>query len=87
MRAFIERAGSFAEDLVAFIIEQKRLRNLSDIETVFGLALANINLRNAYGSPQGKESARDFTPEKRAALLEEFDDVCAGAQDYYDANA
>lgn len=83
MRDFIRRAGSFTEDLVAFVVEQKRLRNLSDVETVFGLALANINLRNAYGSPQGEEH---FTVEKRTALLEEFDEICAGAQDYYDAN-
>ncbi len=82
-RDFIHRAGSFTEDLVAFVVEQKKLRNLSDMETVFGLALANINLRNAYGSQQGDEA---FTPEKRDALLEEFDEICAGAQDYYDAN-
>lgn len=83
-RDFIRRAGAFAEDLVAFIVEQKKLRQLGDTETVFALALCNINLRNAYGSPQNE---KDFTPEKRASLLDEFDEICAGAQDYYDANA
>jgi hypothetical protein len=83
-RDFIKRAGSFTEDLVAFIVEQKKLRQLGDTETVFAIALANINLRNTYGSPQDES---DFTPEKRERLLDEFDEICAGAQDYYDANA
>jgi hypothetical protein len=84
---FITRAGSFCEDLIAFVVEQKKLRELSDIETVFGIALATIQLRIAYGQPQNAEEAKTMTPEKKAALLEEFDSICIGAQDFYDANA
>ncbi len=83
MRDFIRRAGSFTEDLVAFVVEQKQLRNLSDVETVFGLALATINLRNAYGTAQGEETVTD---EKREAYLSEFDEVCFGAQEFFEAN-
>ena len=81
---FIRRSGSFTEDLVAFVVEQKRLRMLDDTETVFALALANINLRNAYGSPQNGET---LSAGRQAELLAEFDEICRGAQDYYDANA
>ena len=81
---FIQRAGSFTEDLVAFVVEQKKMRELSDREVVFALALTNINLRNAYGSPQGGE--KDVAPERREALLKEFDEVCWGAQQFWDAN-
>jgi len=84
MRDFIQRAGSFTEDLVAFVVEQKQLRSLSNIETVFAVALATINLRNAYGSEQDEQP---MTPEKRDAYLEEFDDICVGAQAFFDANS
>ncbi len=82
-KAFISRAASFTDDLVAFIVQQKKLRSLTDVETVFGIALANINLRNAYGSPQGKEK---LTAHKQQTLLEEFDEVCWSAQQYWDAH-
>jgi len=81
---FIRSAGMFTEDLIAFIVEQRRARNLSDEETVFSVALASINLRNAYGSPQGAE--KKLTTEQCAALLERFDEICWGAQQYYNAN-
>jgi len=81
---FIKRSGGFAEDLIAFIIEQKMMRQLSDRETVFALALTNINLRHAYGSTQGNEDK--VTPERREALLKEFDEVCWGAQQFWEAN-
>jgi len=84
LKSFVERAGAFTEDLVGFVVEQKKKRDLTDMETVFALALANINLRNAYGSSQNEP---DFTPEKGEQLLEEFDEICRGAQDYFDANA
>ena len=81
---FIQRAGGFTEDLVAFIVEQKKMRELSDREAVFAIALTNINLRHAYGSPQGGE--KDITPERREALLKEFDEICWGAQQFWEAN-
>lgn len=84
MSDFVKRSCSFTEDLVAFFIEQKKMRSLSDIEAVFGLALATINLRNTYGSAQGGE--KPFTEEQAKAMLDEFDAICGGAQDYYDAN-
>jgi hypothetical protein len=82
---FIRRAGAFTEDLVAFIVEQKKTRNLSDEETIFAVALANINLRVAFGSPQGRE--KSLTSEDKDALLSRFDEICWGAQQYYDANS
>ena len=84
MEDFVKRAGTFTEDLIAFISQQKKLRSLSDIETIFGLALACINLRTAYGSPQGREKA--LTEHQREKLLGEFDEVCYGAQQYFDAH-
>jgi len=81
---FVRAAATFTEDLIAFIVEQRKARNLSDEETVFGIALATINLRNAYGSPQGAEKA--LTAEQRTAMLERFDEICWGAQQYFDAN-
>lgn len=84
-KEFIQRAGNFTEDLVAFIVEQKHMRSLSDKEAIFSIALANINLRNAYGQSQGKE--KDITPARRNQLLKEFDEICWGAQQYWDANA
>jgi hypothetical protein len=84
MQDFIKRAGGFTEDLVAFIIEQKLKRGLSDRETVFGIALTNINLRHAYGSPQA--DSEKITPERRKELLTEFDEVCWGAQIFWEAN-
>jgi len=70
---FIKRAGAFTEDLVAYIIDERKRRNLTDNETIFGLALANINLRNDYGGEKGE-------------LLSEFDAVCYQAQQYWDSN-
>jgi len=75
---FIRRAGSFTEDLVAFIMEQRKKRDLTNIETIFAVALANINLREDYGGAPGNP-----TQEQQLA---EFDAICFGAQEYYDAN-
>jgi hypothetical protein len=83
-KSFMQRAGSFTEDLIAFIVEQKNMRDLDDVATIFGLALANINLRNAYGKPRGAKEKT--TPEEQEARWAEFDAVCMGAQEYYDAN-
>ena len=81
---FIERAGAFTEDLIGFVMEQKQMRGLSDVETIFALALSTINFRHAYGSKQGNEE--EPTPEKRKKLLKEFDAICYGAQQYWDAH-
>jgi hypothetical protein len=81
---FVKRAGSFTEDMVAFVVEQRKLRDLSDYETIFGLALMSINFRHAYGSPQGTE--KGLSAEERQKLLDTFDEICWGAQQYWDAN-
>ena len=81
---FVKRAGSFTEDLIAFVVEQKRRRELSDFETIFGIALMTINFRSAYGSRQGTE--KEPSQEDRQKLLDTFDEVCWGAQQYWDAN-
>lgn len=84
LEEFQKRAGHFTEDLVAFIMEQRSVRGLSDIETIFGLALTNINLRHAYGSPQGSEAKLD--EEEQTILLAKFDGICWSAQQYWDAH-
>ena len=81
---FINRAGSFTEDLVAFVIDQRKKRELSDFETIFGIALMTINFRSAYGSKQGNE--KEPSKEDRQKLLDTFDEICWGAQQYWDAN-
>lgn len=83
---FIKRAATFTEDVIAFIIDERQKRGLSDAETVFGIALACINLRNAYGNPQSDEEVKAFNSEKQAALLSEFDEICYHAQQYWDNN-
>ena len=83
-RDFIKRAGSFTEDLVAFIVEQKRMRDLDDTSVIFALALANINLRNSYGNP--RIAGAPVSAADTEKLLNEFDTICVGAQEYYDAN-
>ena len=81
---FIRRAGSFTEDLIGFLYEQREKRGLSAVEAIFGIALANINLRESYArSPEGEAA---LTDKERQALYDQFDEICGGAQDYYDAN-
>lgn len=84
LEEFQKRAGHFTEDLIAFIMEQRSVRGLSDLETIFGLALTNINLRHAYGSPQGEE--KEIDEEEQTILLAKFDGVCWSAQQYWDAH-
>lgn len=86
VKDFIHRAGSFTEDLIAFIVEQKSLRNLTDTELVFALALTNINLRDAYASPQTEDEEKEFSAEKKKKLLQKFDEICWGAQQYWEHN-
>ena len=81
---FIKRAGSFTEDLVAFIAQQRRARDLTDTESIFAIALANINLRDAFGMAQAGE--KQLTEADREQLLQQFDAICYAAQEYYDAN-
>jgi hypothetical protein len=83
---FIKRAGAFTEDLVAFIVDQKKLRNLDDKAVVFGLALANINLRNSFCSPQNREEQKEFDSKQKQQLETEWDEICWAAQCYYDKN-
>jgi len=84
---FIKKAAPFAEDLVAFFVDQRTGRGLNDEEAIFALALANINLREAYGNPQSEsEEKHANTAEDRAKRLGYFDGICYGAQQYYDAN-
>lgn len=83
---FIKRAGAFTEDLVAYIIDERKRRDLSDHETIFALALANINLRNDYGNPPPTTEA-SRKDAKKTELLNEFDEFCYQAQQYWDSNA
>lgn len=83
-REFIQRSGKFTEDLVAFIVQQRRTRELSDTEAIFGIALANINLRDSFGMAQNGE--KPPTEQEQQQLLNQFDAICFAAQEYYDAN-
>lgn len=74
---FINRAGSFTEDLIGFILDQKKKRNLTDRESIFGLALANINLRSSYC---------ELEENKKQELETEWDEICWAAQCYYNDN-
>ena len=84
---FIQRTGSFTEDIIAFIVEQKGMRALDDKSVVFAIALANINLRNSFCAPQNKGEEKNFTPTRKNELGETWDEICYAAQNYYDENA
>lgn len=87
MLEFVKKAAPFTDDFVAFFLEQRKIRDLTDEEAIFALALANINLREAYGNPQNEdEEEHESTTEHRTARLGYFDGVCYGAQQYYEAN-
>ena len=83
---FINRAGAFTVDLLGFFKEQKVKRDLDDKECIFAVALATIQLRELYGSPQGVKEGQGFNAKKREELLALFDSVCECAQEYYDEN-
>jgi len=84
--AFIQRAGSFTEDLIGFIVDQKKLRNLDDKSVVFAIALANINLRNSFCSPQNSVEEKEFDANSGTKLSAEWDEICWAAQCYYNDN-
>ena len=83
---FIQRAGSFTEDLIGFIVDQKRLRDLDDKSVVFAIALANINLRNSFCSPQNSIEQKEFDETSGKKLSAEWDEICWAAQCYYNEN-
>ena len=85
-KEFRDRAGSFAENLVAFFIEERKRHGYLDDECVGAVALFTINLREAYGSPQNDDEQKTWTDEDRARRLGEFDAVCGEMQLYYDEN-
>jgi hypothetical protein len=86
-REFRERAGAFAEDLVAFFVQQRKKHGFLDDECVGAVALFTINLRESYGSPQNDEEKKEWTEALRAQRLEEFDAICGEMQLYFDENA
>ena len=86
MSEFLENAGKFAEDLVAFFVEQKKRYSLRDDECVAAVALLTINLRTAYGDAQTPEERETWTPAQSAARLKEFDEICEAMQAYFDTN-
>jgi len=83
---FINRAGSFTEDLIGFIIEQKKKRDCDDKTVIFSLALANINLHNSFCAPQNTAEEKAFSVEQKQALSKEWDEICWAAQCYYNEN-
>lgn len=85
-KEFIERAGAFAEDLIAFFVDQKRKNDFLDDECVAAIALLAMNLRTAYGEPQNDDEQKKWTDMMRTARLAEFDAICEAMQVYYDEN-
>ena len=83
---FIRRTGRFTDDLVGFIVEQKSMRSLDDKDIIFGLALANINLRYSHCRPQNEEEEKTFTAERGRELNKEWESLCWAAQCYFDEN-
>lgn len=83
---FINRAGSLTEDLIGFIIEQKKKRDLDDKTVVFSLALANINLHTSFCAPQNSEEEKTFGAKQKQALSTEWEEICWAAQCYYNEN-
>ena len=83
----IERAGAFYEDLLGFFLEMKKKHDYDDVESIAAVALFTINLRESYGSPQSPKEKGEWTDAKRAARLEEFDNICESMQAYYDENS
>ena len=82
-RQFIKTAGGFAEEIVDFFRDRHANIGSTDDEAVFALALATINLRHAFGSPQAADNKETFDA---AAALAHFDAICAQAQKYHDEN-
>lgn len=85
-KEFLDRAGSFTEELVAFFVQQRKKHDFLDDECVAAVALFTINLRESYGTPQNDDERKDWTPEKREEKLGVFDLICEQMQDYYDEN-
>lgn len=83
---FVRRAGQFTEDMVAHFVEQKKMLNLTDVEALFAVALFTINLRNSFTSPQTEEEEKNFTLEHKKKLEKQFDEICWGAQQFWEAN-
>ncbi len=86
MQEFLDRAGQFAEDMIAFFVEEKRRHQLRDDECAAAVALLAINLRKAYGDAQTPEEREVWTPAQSAARLAEFDEICEAMQTYFDNN-
>ncbi len=85
-KEFRERAGAFAEELVAFFVQQRKKHGFLDDECVGAVALFTINLRESYGSPQNDDEKKGWSDEVRTRRLEEFDAICGEMQLYYDEN-
>lgn len=82
--AYIKRAGQFAEELIAFFVQQKEKYDFTDDECVGGVALLAINLRYSYGEPQNDAEKEVWDDTQRDARYAEFDRICEAMQEYAD---
>lgn len=85
-KEYLERAGGFAEELIAFFVQQRKRHDYLDDECAGAIALFTINLRRSYGEPQNDEEQKTWTDAKRDARLQEFDAICEAMQTYHDEN-
>lgn len=86
-KEFLQRAGTFYEELMGFFLEQRKRGDYMDDEAIGAIALLAINSRESYGSPQNAEEKKAWTPEMRTKKLEVFDGICESMQSYYDENS
>jgi hypothetical protein len=83
-KEFLQRAGQFAEDLIAFFIQQRKKNDYLDDECAGAIALFAINLRHSYGEPQNAEEKAKWSDAVRDERLREFDTICEAMQAYFD---
>ncbi len=83
-KEFLQRAGTFAEDLIAFFIQQRKKNDYLDDECAGAIALLAINLRDSYGEPQNPDEKAKWNDAVRAERLAEFDMICEAMQNYFD---
>lgn len=85
-REYLEKTGRIAEELLAFLLEQRRDKDWLDDEVIGGVALFTINLRESFGSPQHATDDARWTPEFRDEQLQIFDTICEEMQVHFDRN-
>jgi len=85
-REYVETTGRIAEELLAFLLEQRKRKDWLDDEVIGGVALFTINLRESFGSPQHSTDDKRWSPKYQAEQLAIFDTICEEMQRHFDRN-